>query len=197
MTDPLTRGVEGGGRGGFPDGQLYRRRRHQVKDGITPHHTPVFLISHHRTTHCEDSNARLFCLEFAYYRTKIQSSMRLSPNCSNAMAWQRDCFAVTRPTKTSPSELPGKFSTSTHDHAKAFLQRRPAYPKMLLSVLPTACARIFRFWTGFFFFFFFFLANAPSINQSKKSAKRQFFYHSTCKNNVRTRIFNDPDALQN
>ena len=49
---------------------------------------------------------------------------------------------------------------------------RPAYPKILLSVLQT------DFLPDFFSFFLW-----NTINQSKqKSVKGQFFYHSSCKN---------------
>ena len=48
------------------------------------------------------------------------------------------------------------------------------------------------FWHNFFFFF---LADAPPINQNKKSVKGHFFYHSSCKNSVWTHIFNYTDAL--
>ena len=68
-------------------------------------------------------------------------------------------------------------------------------PRILLSVLQTACVRILRFLTGFFLFVFF--SDAPSISQDTKSVKGQFFYHSFCKNQVRTCIFNDIYALQN
>ena len=67
---------------------------------------------------------------------------------------------------------------------------RSAYPKILLSVLQTACIRIFRFLARFFCGY--------STNQSKqKSVKGQFFFHSYCKNSVWTHIFNYTDAPQN
>ena len=48
---------------------------------------------------------------------------------------------------------------------------RPAYPKMLLSVLPTAYVRSFTFLT---FFFFFFLADVPPISQNKTVSQVNF-----------------------
>ena len=52
---------------------------------------------------------------------------------------------------------------------------RPAYPKILLSVLRTAYVRIFRFLTrSFFFFFFFFFADAPPISQNEAVSKVNF-----------------------
>ena len=66
------------------------------------------------------------------------------------------------------------------------LSDRPAYPQILLSVLLTAYVCIFRFLTGLF-------ADAPPINQN--SVKGKLFYHSYCKNRVRTHIFNYTDAL--
>ena len=77
-----------------------------------------------------------------------------------------------------------------------WVKSRPAYPKILLSVLHTACWRIFRFFTRFFFCCCFCQC---TINQSKqtKNVKGQFFYHSYCKNSVRTRTVSDTDALQN
>ena len=59
---------------------------------------------------------------------------------------------------------------------------RLAYPKILLSVLRTACVRVFRFLSGFFGVGGG--LDARPISQSKKSVKGQFFYHSSCKNSV-------------
>ena len=59
---------------------------------------------------------------------------------------------------------------------------RPAYTKILRSVLRTAYVRIFRF-----FYWIFFQVH----HQSKQnSVKYKFFYHSSYKNSVWTHIFN-------
>ena len=47
---------------------------------------------------------------------------------------------------------------------------------------------IFRFFTGFF-------CGSPPLSQNKTVSKVNFFYHSSCKNNVRTHIFTYTETL--
>ena len=56
---------------------------------------------------------------------------------------------------------------------------RPAYPKILPSILQMACVHTFRFmgvFGGFFalFFCFLWMHHVPSINQNKKVSKDNF-----------------------
>ena len=74
---------------------------------------------------------------------------------------------------------------------------RPAYPKTLLSVLQTACVRIFRFLTGCLGFFFCLFLRMRQQSIKSKKCQRKFFFHSSCKNSVWAHIFNYADALQN
>ena len=60
---------------------------------------------------------------------------------------------------------------------------RPAYPKILLSILQTDYVRIFRFLTRSF-------ADAPPISQNKTTSKVNFSIIQLVKNSVRTHIFN-------
>ena len=74
---------------------------------------------------------------------------------------------------------------------------RPAYPKILLSVLQGAypMSKLLYFLPDFLVFF----VNAPQIKTTttkKNSVKGQFVYHSSCMNSVWTHIFNYTDALQ-
>ena len=66
-------------------------------------------------------------------------------------------------------------------------QCRPAFPKILLSVLQTAYVRIVRFLTGFF-------ADAPPISQDKTVSKVNFSIIQLVRT-VWTHIFNYTDAL--
>ena len=69
-----------------------------------------------------------------------------------------------------------------HPHGDPYLsswatemqKNRPAYPKILLSVLQTACVRMFDQIKSDFFSFLFFLQMHQSINQNKKVLKDNF-----------------------
>ena len=65
---------------------------------------------------------------------------------------------------------------------------RPAYPKILLSVLQTAYVCISRFLTGFF-------CGCTTYQPKQTSVKGQFLYHSSCKNKMWTHILNYTYAL--
>ena len=78
-------------------------------------------------------------------------------------------------------------------HTLNKMYTRLAYPKIRLSVLQTACVHIFRSFTVSFCF----VLQMHHKSIKHKSVKGQFFYHPSCKNSVRTHIFNDTDALQN
>ena len=95
------------------------------------------------------------------------------------------CTSTCTHASTHPQSLP--LNTHTHTQIGVDAVCRPAYPKMLLSVLRTAYVHIFRFFTRFFVY-------APPINQNK-SVKGQLFYHSSCKNSVWTHIPNYTDSL--
>ena len=77
------------------------------------------------------------------------------------------------------------------------LQQTCYSPKMLLSVLQTACVRTVRFLNGFFVD-----AQIPKQKTVKaqipkqKTVKGHFFCHSSCKKCAWTHIFNHTDALQ-
>ena len=58
-------------------------------------------------------------------------------------------------------------STYTHTHTHTHTHTRPAYPKILLSILRTVYVLILRFLTGFF-------ADAPSISQNEAVSKVKF-----------------------
>ena len=69
---------------------------------------------------------------------------------------------------------------------------RPAYPKILLSVLQTACVCIFRFMTRLFSLFCLFgvFFGKCTTNQSKQKKCQRKMFLSSFKNSVWTHIFN-------
>ena len=69
--------------------------------------------------------------------------------------------------------------------------KQPVFPKYFCQSSKQLVSRYFQIFDRIFIF-------RCTINQLKqKSVKGQFFYHSSCKNSVRTRIFNDTDTPQN